>query len=144
MMIFEFKGDNEFLSNFYKSPFAFMGIEFPTVEHFYQASKACDFLEAHNLANCPMAGGVKRLGKAVELRGDWEEVKIDVMRLALSIKFSDDDLREKLLATGDCELYEGNTWGDTFWGVDLRTGVGKNHLGKLLTELREKLRRDCG
>ena len=37
----------------------------------------------------------------------------------------------------DAELIEGNTWHDTFWGVDLKTGEGENHLGKILMALRK-------
>ena len=49
-------------------------------------------------------------------------------------------LKEKLLDTGNKELYEGNTWGDKYWGV-VKEGnelVGKNHLGKLLMKLSEE------
>lgn len=47
------------------------------------------------------------------------------------------ELAAMLIATGDAELVEGNTWGDTFWGRDLATGHGENHLGRLLMELRD-------
>ena len=56
------------------------------------------------------------------------------MRTALQLKFSDPTLRAQLIATGDAELIEGNTWNDTFWGVC--RGTGKNMLGTLLMELR--------
>ena len=60
---------------------------------------------------------------------------MDVMRAVLAAKFSDPDLQACLIATGDAELVEENTWGDRFWG---RTrGVGKNMLGHLLMELRD-------
>ena len=49
------------------------------------------------------------------------------------------ELREKLIATGDKELIEGNHWNDRFWGVC--RGKGQNHLGKLLMELREILKK---
>ncbi len=52
------------------------------------------------------------------------------------------DLREKLLATGDRKLVEGNTWGDTFWGVC--RGNGKNHLGKILMKIRAELQAEPG
>lgn len=35
------------------------------------------------------------------------------------------------------ELIEGNYWHDTYWGVC--EGVGENHLGKLLMEIRNEL-----
>lgn len=54
-------------------------------------------------------------------------------------KFSfNNELSMKLLATGDQPIIEGNTWGDTFWGVC--KGVGYNNLGKLIMERRAELR----
>ena len=41
------------------------------------------------------------------------------------------------MATGDAELVEGNTWNDTYWGVC--NGVGHNHLGKILMQVRQEL-----
>ena len=52
-------------------------------------------------------------------------------------------LRQQLLDTGDRELREGNSWHDIFWGVDLRTGKGENHLGKILMKVRSELARDA-
>jgi len=46
-------------------------------------------------------------------------------------------LAGQLLETYPCELVEGNTWGDTFWGVC--RGVGLNYLGRLLMGQRTKL-----
>ena len=46
-------------------------------------------------------------------------------------------LLHKLLTTGDAKIVEGNTWGDTFWGVC--GGVGENHLGKVLMRIRAEL-----
>ena len=53
------------------------------------------------------------------------------------IKFLNPDLREKLVATGDAELIEGNHWNDTCWGVC--KGIGQNNLGKILMEVRDML-----
>lgn len=47
-------------------------------------------------------------------------------------------LKEALLATGDSELIEGNTWRDYFWGVC--NGKGQNKLGKILMRIRAELR----
>ena len=47
------------------------------------------------------------------------------------------ELAEALLRTDDCELIEGNTWGDRYWGtVD---GYGENQLGQILMDIRKKL-----
>ena len=63
------------------------------------------------------------------------------MKAVLGLKFTDLELSEKLLATGDAELIEGNHWNDTFWGVC--DGVGKNWLGILLMEIREELKKSA-
>lgn len=63
-----------------------------------------------------------------------------VMLQLLRQKFlGDEELRRKLLRTGDAMLVEGNYWGDTYWGVCF--GSGKNMLGKLLMQVREELRK---
>jgi predicted NAD-dependent protein-ADP-ribosyltransferase YbiA (DUF1768 family) len=60
------------------------------------------------------------------------------MRSLLRQKFAHPSMRERLLATGDEELIEGNWWGDTFWGVC--NGEGQNQLGKLLMRVRHESR----
>ena len=92
--------------------------------------------EAHERLAC----FPKRKGRRVKLRSDWEQVKTTVMREVLGIKFLDPELSSKLLATGNEELIEGNTWNDRFWGVC--RGSGRNVLGKLLMEIREDLMLD--
>ena len=51
-----------------------------------------------------------------------------------------EDLKEKLLATGNDILEEGNTWGDRVCGTV--NGVGENRLGKILMRVREELRNE--
>jgi predicted NAD-dependent protein-ADP-ribosyltransferase YbiA (DUF1768 family) len=61
------------------------------------------------------------------------------MERCVRYKFTyDAELRQKLLATGDAILEEGNDWGDRVWGVV--DGVGKNRLGKILMKVRDELR----
>ena len=87
----------------------------------------------------PNPSEAKRLGRRVRLRSDWEQVKYDVMLDVVRAKFNQHpDLAQKLLATGDEELVEGNDWGDTYWGVC--NGRGKNMLGKILMRVRAELR----
>lgn len=48
----------------------------------------------------------------MQLRHDWEKVKFDIMYEICKAKFSQNaELKDKLLATGDEYLEEGNTWG---------------------------------
>lgn len=55
-------------------------------------------------------------------------------------KFSQEPLRSQLLNTGEEELVEGNTWGDTYWGIC--NGKGQNNLGKILMKVRNQLRQE--
>ena len=137
-MIAIFDNEYAFLSNFYESPFEVDGITYPTVEHFFQAMKSKDVEGRKKIAAAPTPGKAKRLGRTIELRKDWEEIKVAVMKFGLAQKFRIPELREKLLATGNEELIEGNWWGDRFWGVC--DGVGENYLGKLLMEVRQEIR----
>lgn len=142
-MIKSFTGKHRFLSNFYPSAMRIDGIVYPTVEHAFQAHKAADPVERVRISLAPTPGEAKRMGRRARLRDDWEGVKVAVMRGCLFWKFCvtlHPILCEKLLATEDEELVEGNTWGDTFWGVDARTMKGENWLGRLLMERRQELR----
>lgn len=140
----QFQDEYRFLSNF--SPLypegSALRAQAPlmTAEHLFQAAKTN--LEAERLAvmAARTPGEAKRLGQKVTLREDWDDVRVDIMREIVLYKFTDYDLWTLLDATGDRELVEGNTWGDTFWGVDLETGRGFNHLGKILMEVRRILR----
>lgn len=142
-MIKFFEGKYAFLSNFYESPFEYEGVVYPTNEHFFQAMKTLDLEERKKIAAAKTPGKAKRLGRKVSLRPDWEEVKVGVMSLGLSLKFAIPELREALLATGDAELEEGNTWHDNIWGVCCCNECrckGKNLLGNLLMTRRAIIR----
>jgi len=116
-----------------------MGIDFPSLEHAYQASKTLNRKDQKWIASLELAKEAKRAGRKVKMRSDWEQIKIPTMRALLRIKFSDNaDLREALLMTHPAYLEETNYWGDTFWGVC--NGEGENHLGKLLMEVRDEIK----
>ena len=77
----------------------------------------------------------------VNLRPDWEDVKVQVMEDIVRAKFTQNPyLGDWLFNTGDSELIEGNNWGDTTWGVDIKTKKGKNLLGKILMKIRDELK----
>ena len=136
-VIDQFRGEFDWLSNFFQCQVEFEGLTFGNTEAAFQAAKSMDGNVREEFVGLA-AGQAKRLGRRVELRPDWEDVKIDIMRQVLKSKFTQNpELGEKLIATGDAELIEGNNWNDRFWGVC--RGVGKNHLGKLLMEVRAEL-----
>ena len=132
--ITSFHGEHRFLSNFWPAPVVLDGVTYPTVEHAYVAAKTTDLERRAEIAQVERPGEVKRIGRKLKLRDDWEAVKLSVMADLVRQKFAHPELRRMLLDTGDANLVEGNTWGDTFWGVC--RGQGKNHLGRILMEVR--------
>ena len=136
-----FREEYEFLSNFYPAKITYEGICYYSSEAAYQAQK-CKY-EKDKLQFAEMyADEAKKFGRKIEIREDWDEIKIDIMRKIVAEKFFQHPrLAVRLLETGDKLLKEGNYWHDIFWGIDYRTREGENHLGKILMELREKYKR---
>ena len=135
----EFHGENRFLSNFHPSTVGFEGKEYPSVEAAYQAAKTLDTDVREQIRLAPTPGKAKRLGRKLDIRDNWDDIKIGVMENLVRQKFSNNpELREMLLNTADKELIEGNHWGDIFWGVS--KGIGKNNLGIILMKVRDELR----
>lgn len=137
--ITRFSGEWRFLSNFYPVPLVDgNGTVFDSVEHAYQAYKSADRSTDAQFAGIT-AAAAKALGRRLPLRRDWDTYKLRLMKALVMQKFSRHPaLRERLLATEDRPLIEGNTWNDTFWGVC--RGHGHNHLGRILMEVRETLK----
>ena len=110
-IIDRFEGKNQFLSNFYPCKIIYQGIEYPSVEHAYQASKTLDISTRQKIAKATKPAEAKKIGRRVKLRNDWEKIKIDLMTELIRQKFTrHQDLRDKLLSTGQAELIEGNNW----------------------------------
>ena len=132
--ITSFRGEYDFLSNFYNASITYNGITYLNNEAAFQAQK--DLSRSEEFKNLSPTSA-KRLGRKVTLRSDWEDIKVNIMEDILRIKFNTyPDLKEKLINTKDRLLIEGNDWNDTFWGVS--KGKGKNNLGILLMKLREE------
>ena len=140
--IHRFRGDHAFLSNFHRHPFEWRRRTYLTAEHAFQGAKTRDGRERERIRTAASPAEAKRLGRRADLRCDWERIKNDVMHSVLQAKFAVPELRDALLATGDAELVEGNTWGDVYWGVC--GGRGRNQLGRTLMRIRDDIRRRAG
>jgi len=134
MAITSFSGAYRFLSNFYPA----LGL---TLEHHFQAAKTDDPAQHARILSAKTPGEAKRLGRRATLRADWETRKDREMLYLLRMKFNEKALAKKLVETGDGELIEGNSWGDTYWGAVKSNGkwVGQNKLGRLLMQVRREL-----
>ena len=140
-MIERFDREFRFLSNFYEAPFEVNGTQYATVEHYFQAHKTTNPTKREEIIRARSAVEAKRLGRKVELREDWPQVRDGVMLVALRAKFDQNpDLKEKLVATYPETLQEGNYWHDNYWGVcqceKCQPVAAQNMLGRLLMALR--------
>jgi ribA/ribD-fused uncharacterized protein len=135
-----FRGKYYFLSNFFPAEVTYNGLTYQNNEAAFQAQKTYSKEERIEFTTLEPRDA-KRRGRRVRLRKDWEQVKDRIMEEIVRAKFSqNEELKEQLLATGDAQLVEGNRWNDRYWGVDIRSGVGENHLGKILMKVRSELR----
>lgn len=134
--IASFSEENRFLSNFYLCEIRADGITYFSVENAYQAAKTMNIAEREEIARMT-PGQAKRRGSKVLLRDNWESIKLVIMEDLIRQKFNIPELKEKLLATGDAELIEGNDWCDRYWGMC--EGEGQNMLGKILMKIRSEL-----
>jgi N-glycosidase YbiA len=126
-------------SNFYPASFIIDGVEWPTTEHYYQAMKAFMPEDPENVRQCPTPWQAKKLGSAIPLRPDWEEIKYEVMLVALLAKFTQNPkLGQLLLSTEDRVIHENRP--DLHWGGGPNYLTGRDLLGKALMRVRSVLR----
>ncbi|WP_018608720.1 NADAR family protein [Uliginosibacterium gangwonense] len=124
-------------SNFSLHQIKLEKLTWPTVEHYFQASKFTDEKYKNTIRNAATPLLAARLGRSrkVKIRKDWESAKIGVMRDAVRAKFQQHpDLLEMLLATGSARIFEDSPT-DSYWGIGANRN-GKNMLGNIIMEIR--------
>lgn len=137
--VYGFFKDHRYLSNFHEHQITFEGLTYDSVEAAYQAQKSVDE-EVRNMFVCYSPSTAKNEGRKLNLRPDWEQVKIKIMFKLVYIKFlSNAKLASMLLATGERRLEETNYWNDVFWGCN-QQHIGKNFLGSILMDVRYNLK----
>lgn len=131
-----FVNEHYFMSNFYRSSLWIDEKKYPSAEHAYHAHKTLDPAVSETISHAKTAWEAKRLGRCVQLRPDWDDVKVDIMTKILRAKFENPLIRTLLIATSPKKLINRNSWNDKFWGVC--RGEGLNTLGVLLENLRDE------
>jgi len=141
-----FRGDFAFLSNFYYCPVELDGIIYPTVENAYQAAKTHDPIKRKAFENITPSEA-KHLGLELDILPNWDKIRRSIMEKLLKQKFNVEKFKQKLLATDNAKLVEGNWWHDNYWGIckcdkckiAYVNKKDKNQLGLLLMEIRNSL-----
>jgi hypothetical protein len=139
-MIKEFQKEYRWLSNFMPVNIILDEEEYSSVEHAYQSAKSDDqdWKQFCILESNPAE--VRRQSRNVVLKKDWNIIKDEIMLQLLKQKFSQEPYKHLLLDTKNEQIQEGNYWGDTYWGVDLKTGEGENRLGKMIMKIRQEIK----
>ena len=130
-------------------PLVVNGVDIRTSEALYQA---CRFPHMPDVQRSiieqrsPMTAKMKGKPHRHNSRSDWDAVRVKIMRWCLEVKLAQnwDSFSGLLLETGDLPIVE-HSRRDDFWGakpVDDHTLVGINVLGRLLMQLRERVKQE--
>ncbi len=137
-------------SNFAKTPMVVNGIEFACVEQLFHYIRLNNEQERAEYLKLKPNMGLKMKAKAFKKRGversDWREIAVDVMRFCLNHKYqASAEFRKALADSGSKYIVEDESnrkKNPDSWGAVLDTTTneyyGKNIVGRLLMELREK------
>lgn len=147
--------ENGYLSNWWLSDFNVNGIKFTSAEQYMMYGKAKLFGDMETQAKIlevTDVATIKALGREVKGFDDeiWTANREQIVYKGLKAKFEDDEeLKEKLLSTGDAILAECAVH-DRVWGIGLSMKDpnrfekdkwrGLSLLGKILMRVRDELR----
>ncbi len=138
------------LSNFAKTPMVVNGVDFVCVEQMFHYIRLNNEQDRAEYLKLTPNMGLKMKAKAFAKRGversDWREIAVDVMRFCLNHKYANSEaFRKELECSKGKYIVEDesnrkkrpDSWGAV---LDTATGeyYGKNIMGRLLMELREK------
>ena len=137
-------------SNFAKTPMMVNGIEFACVEQMFHYIRLNSETERAEYLKLIPNMGLKMKAKTFAKRGveraDWRDIAVDVMRFCLNHKYQNSAEFRKALSDSDgryiVEDESNRKKKPDSWGAVLDAATneyyGKNIMGRLLMELREK------
>lgn len=133
-----FKGEYDFLCNRFACRFVWQGLKYGNAEAAFQSSKCVDELERKAFCTCS-ADRAALKGREIVPPAGWENERLGIMESVLTAKFEQNpNLMKSLVETGNRRLINGNNKGEIFWGIDLYSWRGENHLGEILMTIRNK------
>lgn len=130
-------------------PIEVAGVSLRTSEALYQACRFPHIPEVQQLIvneASPMTAKMRSKPFRKDTREHWDDIRVPIMKWCLRVKLAQNwnDFSDLLMRTGDKPIIEDSR-NDNFWGAikdEWGTFHGKNVLGRLLMELREKLKTD--
>lgn len=131
----------ELLSRNSDHPIKLEDKQWPTVEHYFQAMQFENIDYQEKIRNAENIEKAIKLGKSwlKKKRSDLTKVRTTLMTRAIYIKCRTyPDVAARLIETSDIKLIENSQF-DYYWGCG-RDHRGENHFGKVLMNVREKLR----
>lgn len=137
-------------SNFAKTPMIVYGIEFDCVERLFHYIRLNSESERAEYLKVAPGMALKMKAKAFEKRGveraGWRDIAVDVMRFCLNHKYQNsEEFRNELERSKGKNIVEDesgrrkkpDSWGAVY-DAENDEYFGKNIMGRLLMELREK------
>ncbi len=124
-------------------PILFDGLAYYSIEAFYYAMKTSDKDKRRKIAQLNIkqsSAAVKSIGKMIPEKPDWYIQKWAVLLYALRDKFSQTRYKQLLLNTENLYIEETNWWGDCYFGVDIKSGLGFNIHGCMIMHVRNEIR----
>jgi len=131
------------LASFSRYGFELEGVEWPSVEHYFQAMKFEDPAYREKIRAARHPKQARRLGRTrfKKIRQDWSTLRRVVMTRAIYTRGrTHESIASALLSTGDKQLVENSQY-DYFWGCG-RDRRGHNTYGQVLMDVRNKLREE--
>ena len=151
VVVYKTKEDFGGLSNMASDyPLLVNGVRLLTSEALYQACRFPLLAEVQREIidqKSPMTAKMKSKPHRSKTRPDWDSVRFKIMRWCLRVKLAQNynKFGNLLLSTDDKPIVEQSR-NDDYWGAKVVDGditlIGQNVLGRLLMELRERLRQD--
>jgi len=130
--------DSRWLKNTYPVLISFDGDKYKSVDEAFYAAQTPIRNERKYL---------KELGycNKLTIRGDWEDVKIEIMEQFLIQKFTKPRFKRWLIFTKDLPIEFRNKECEHFWGKCFCytcKGIGENYLGEMIMNIRYSFQED--
>ncbi len=128
-------------------PMHILGIKIRTSEALYQACRYPHLPDVQRMIlneTSPMTAKMRSKPFRDQSRADWDDVRVKIMRWCLRVKliYNWEQFSKLIISTGEREIVEESAK-DAYWGAKVcgnQELVGENVLGRLIMELRTKIK----